>query len=172
MIAVDKVRYVGEPVVAVAAVDERTAEAAIEAISVDYAHLPHVTEAEDALQSDAPLVHDRFEPLKDFYFTGQAKPVDGTNIFQHFTYATVDPEDAMATAARVFEDSFRFPMVFPTHQTRNVLSLLHRRALEHPVVRLDARPVAAAIEGHNAACTNDFTFVRCLGCETGEQLSV
>ena len=40
IVAIDKVRHVGEPVVAVAAIDEATADAAIRAITVDYEELP------------------------------------------------------------------------------------------------------------------------------------
>lgn len=112
VIAVDRVRYVGEPVAAVAALDEFTAEEALDAILVDYEPLPHVTEAETAMQPAAPLVHQAMVTQKDFYFRGEAKPVAGTNIFQHYQYEHGDVERAFAGAARVFEDAFRFPMVF------------------------------------------------------------
>jgi CO/xanthine dehydrogenase Mo-binding subunit len=112
LIAIDRVRYVGEPVAMVAAVDERTAEDALDLIEVDYETLPFVTDALEAMREDAPLVHDSFDPLKDFYFKGEPKPVGGTNIFQKYEYAHGDVEQAFAQADRVFEDSFSFPMVF------------------------------------------------------------
>ncbi len=112
VIAVDRVRYVGEPVAAVAAIDEFTAEEALDAILVDYEPLPHVTTPDEAMQPGAPLVHETMTTQKDFYFRGEAKPVPGTNIFQHYQYEHGDIERAFAGAARVFEDSFRFPMVF------------------------------------------------------------
>jgi CO/xanthine dehydrogenase Mo-binding subunit len=112
VIAVDKVRYVGEPVAAVAAEDEYTAEEALEAIEVEYEPLPFVTDPEEAARPGAPLVHDRFDLIEDFYFKGQASPVPGTNVFQRFTYAHGDPEAAMAAADHVFEDRFTFPAVF------------------------------------------------------------
>ena len=58
IVAVDKVRYVGDPVAAVAAVDEATAEAALAAIEVDYEALPAVTSIDEALAPGAPLVHE------------------------------------------------------------------------------------------------------------------
>lgn len=112
VIAIDRVRYVGEPVAAVAAIDEFTAEEALDAIMVDYEPLPHVTEAQEAMQPGAPILHERMCTQKDFYFRGEANPVAGTNIFQRHEYAQGDVEKAFASAARVFEDDFRFPMVF------------------------------------------------------------
>ncbi len=112
VIAIDRVRYVGEPVAMVAAVDERTALDALELIEVEYEDLPFVTDETAALADDAPLLHDAPEPLKDFYFKGQAKPVAGTNIFQDYKYEHGDVDQAFAQADRVFEDRFTFPMVF------------------------------------------------------------
>ena len=54
----DKVRYMGEEVAAVAAIDEDTAEEAIEAIKVEYEPLPFVLTWQDAMKEGAPLVHE------------------------------------------------------------------------------------------------------------------
>jgi len=53
----DKVRYVGEEVAAVAAVDEDTAIQALKLIKVEYEELPAVFDIKSALESGAPLVH-------------------------------------------------------------------------------------------------------------------
>jgi CO/xanthine dehydrogenase Mo-binding subunit len=53
--ALEKVRYVGEPLAAVAAVDEITALEALDLIRVEYADLPAVTDPIAALKPDAPL---------------------------------------------------------------------------------------------------------------------
>jgi len=50
------VRFAGEPVAAVAAVDRHTAEDALELIAVEYETLPFVLDYEDALKPDAPKV--------------------------------------------------------------------------------------------------------------------
>ena len=50
------VRFVGEPVAAVAAVDRHTAEEALLRINVDYEVLPHVLEPEAAMKPDAPKI--------------------------------------------------------------------------------------------------------------------
>ena len=112
VIAIDRVRYVGDPVAAVAAVDERTAEEALHAIDVEYDPLPFVTDPEEAARPDAPLIHDRMELIEDFYFKGKANPVPGTNMFQRYTYRHGDPDAALGAADRVFEDTFTFPMVY------------------------------------------------------------
>ena len=52
------VRYVGEPVAAVAAVDRHVAEDALDLIEVEYEVLPFVLEAREATESDAPLLHE------------------------------------------------------------------------------------------------------------------
>ncbi len=53
----DTVRFVGEPVAAVAAVDRHTAEEALALIRVDYEELPHVLSVEQALKEGAPKIH-------------------------------------------------------------------------------------------------------------------
>lgn len=60
-LAVDKVRYIGDEVAAVAAVDKRAAQQALEAIQVDYEELPAVFAPEEALQPHAPQIHDGFK---------------------------------------------------------------------------------------------------------------
>lgn len=112
LLAIDRVRYVGEPVAVVVAESEAAAEEALEAIDVDYDLLPFVVSAADAMAADAPVIHERMETLKDFYFKGEAKPVEGTNIFQRYQYAHGDIDGAFASSDRVFEDQFEFPMVF------------------------------------------------------------
>jgi CO/xanthine dehydrogenase Mo-binding subunit len=112
VIALDKVRYVGDPVAAVAALDEATAEEALDAIVVSYEPLPYITTAQEALAPDAPLVHEDMDILKDFYFRGECAPVAGTNQFQNWAYESGDVEQAFRGDVRVFEDTFSFPMVF------------------------------------------------------------
>jgi len=57
--ALGKVRYVGEPVAAVAAEDEATARRACQLIEVAYEELPAVLTIEEALAPDAPIIHPR-----------------------------------------------------------------------------------------------------------------
>ncbi len=57
-ILVDKARYVGDAVAAVAAVSEQVAEEALNAIKVEYEELPFVTNPRDAIKPGAPVIHD------------------------------------------------------------------------------------------------------------------
>lgn len=56
-VAVDKVRYLGEAVAGVAAVDEETAEEATELIKVEYEELPGAFEPEEAMKEGSPQIH-------------------------------------------------------------------------------------------------------------------
>ncbi len=59
-LAGERVRYIGDEVAAVAAVDEKTASLALEAIKVEYEKLPAVFNPEEALGVGAPQLHDHF----------------------------------------------------------------------------------------------------------------
>jgi len=61
----DKVRYIGEEVAAVAAVDEGVAEEALDLIRVEYEPLPAVFDLEEAMRPGAPRIHDQVDPLVD-----------------------------------------------------------------------------------------------------------
>jgi 4-hydroxybenzoyl-CoA reductase alpha subunit len=56
-LCVDKVRYVGDPVAAVAAIDEETAEAALADIVVEYEPLPAIMSIEQALAEETVRIH-------------------------------------------------------------------------------------------------------------------
>lgn len=58
LLAVDKVRFIGDEVAAVAAVDEETALEALDLIRVDYEELPAVFDPDRAMRADAPLIHE------------------------------------------------------------------------------------------------------------------
>jgi carbon-monoxide dehydrogenase large subunit len=89
-LAVDRVRYAGEPVAAVAAVDRATAEDALEKISVAYEPLPAVVDPEAALQSDSPLLYAAL----------------GTNVLWHDTLEYGDVAGAFARADGVLRERF------------------------------------------------------------------
>ncbi|MFP6708226.1 MAG: xanthine dehydrogenase family protein molybdopterin-binding subunit [Alphaproteobacteria bacterium] len=109
VIAQDRVRYVGEPVAVVVAETPEIAENALNLIEVDYEALPAVHTAEVAIAPGAPIINENVERIADFYFTGQANPVAGTNIFQKYSVREGDVEGAEGTAVRIFEHTYRFP---------------------------------------------------------------
>ncbi len=61
LLAKDKIRHVGEAVAAVVAETIEAARDAAELVEVDYEPLPAVTDPEEAMSNDAPLVHDQWE---------------------------------------------------------------------------------------------------------------
>jgi CO/xanthine dehydrogenase Mo-binding subunit len=54
----DKARYIGDPVAGVAAVDEETAEEALNLIRVDYQDLPPLFDPLEAMDPGSPLIHE------------------------------------------------------------------------------------------------------------------
>jgi len=60
-LCVDKVRFIGDEVAAVCALDRETAERACELIDVEYEQLPAVFDVESSLAEGAPLIHDDTE---------------------------------------------------------------------------------------------------------------
>ncbi len=61
VLAQDRVRYVGEDIAAVAAVDADTAEEAIHLIDVEYEELPAVFDPLEAMMPEAPVLHPDYE---------------------------------------------------------------------------------------------------------------
>ena len=112
LVSVNKVRFVGEPVAAVAAVDEDVAEEALSLINVEYEELPAVFDELEALQPGAPLVHDpRPEPVPAYAGRILQDLPEGSNICTHFKLRRGDVEAGFLEADVVFEDTFRSPAV-------------------------------------------------------------
>lgn len=111
IVAIDRVRFAGEPVVAVAATDQATAEAAVRAIVVEYEDLPVVGTVDEALAPGATLVHD--QPLRPgaFHGLGTLAERDG-NICYRYAFHRGDVDAAFATADIVVEDDYVFPSIY------------------------------------------------------------
>ena len=113
VLAIDKVRYVGEPVAAIIAEDEATAQEAIDDVVVDYEELPPVLTAEEALVPDAALVH-------EVGYSAGVSPghvevnteARRTNICQENHVRWGDIDAAFARAAHVIEADYVYPMTF------------------------------------------------------------
>jgi len=111
VLAIDVARYEGEPVAAVAAVDEATAAAALDLIEVDYEPLSPVITLEEALGPGAPLVHTGKPQAGIFADLSTLRPELGTNICHQFHFARGDSAGALAAADLVLDDTYRFPPV-------------------------------------------------------------
>ncbi len=111
ILAIDKVRYVGEPVAAVAATDLDAAAEAIERIEVEFEEIPAVFSVDDALSSDAPLVHEEPPRAGTTFADVILHPGAGTNVCNHFRLRKGDVERGFAEADVVLEDEFTSPPV-------------------------------------------------------------
>jgi carbon-monoxide dehydrogenase large subunit len=89
-LAVERVRYVGEPVVAIAATDRGAAEDAAARVAVRYEPLPAVLDPETALAPGATLIH----------------PELGDNVIYETRLTAGDPDGAFAAAARTWARTF------------------------------------------------------------------
>ena len=107
VLATDRVRHVGDPVVAVAAPSEAGAQAAADAIEVEYEPVPAVFDPVEASVPGAPLVHDehRISDNQAAYFG--MRPQAGTNTCHVFSIRTGDVDAGFAEADVVVERTFR-----------------------------------------------------------------
>jgi carbon-monoxide dehydrogenase large subunit len=120
-LAIDRVRYVGEPVVAVAAESEVEAQEALDLISVEYEELPAVVDMTAALDPDAPLVH----PDLHTYKRGGHEIVPHTNINTLYRYSRGDVDAGFAAADLVIEG------VYSAHALSHVALEVHTAIAEY-----------------------------------------
>ncbi|MEW6673069.1 MAG: xanthine dehydrogenase family protein molybdopterin-binding subunit [Thermodesulfobacteriota bacterium] len=102
-LAIDRVRFVGDPVAAVAAETEAEALEALEKIRVQYEELPAVFDPREAMAEGAPLIHPDFET---YLRTIPASMVPGTNICVTRKFSLGNVEQGFAEADEIFEDTF------------------------------------------------------------------
>jgi CO/xanthine dehydrogenase Mo-binding subunit len=117
VVGIDKVRYVGDMVAAVAALDEETAYRALALIDVRYDPLLPVTTIDEALAEDAPLLFDApvaGEPIKlGDGVTSLKEP--RPNVLCEFAYTNGDADTVLERSDHVFEDRFRFSRINHFH---------------------------------------------------------
>jgi 2-furoyl-CoA dehydrogenase large subunit len=92
-LALDKVRYVGEPVAVVVADTRYLAEDGADLLTVDYAQLAAVPGIDEAIDADAPVLHEEA----------------GSNVVSDRSFRYGDPETAFANADRSVELTVRYP---------------------------------------------------------------
>jgi len=106
VLAVDRARFVGDPVAAVAAPTLREADEAALSVDVDYEELPAVYDAVEAAAPGAPLVHDAaVAGGAAAYFAMRPQP--GTNVCHRFRIRHGDVEAGFAEADVVVERTYR-----------------------------------------------------------------
>jgi CO/xanthine dehydrogenase Mo-binding subunit len=113
ILALDKVRYVGEPVAVVLASDPHVAEEAVHLITAEYEELPAVYDEVEAMSSKA-IVHAVLKPAGTFPDLKHLKGRMNTNVALDFHLRRGDAQKAFAGAHRVFEHRFRTQQVMHT----------------------------------------------------------
>jgi CO/xanthine dehydrogenase Mo-binding subunit len=113
VLAIDKVRYVGEPVAVVLASDPHVAEEAVHLIQAEYEALPAVYDEVEAVSSKA-IVHDVLRPAGTFPDLKHLKDRRGTNVALDFHLRRGDAKAAFAGADRVVQHRFRTQQVMHT----------------------------------------------------------
>ena len=92
-IAVDRVRYVGEPVAIVIAQDRYVAEDACEKIQVEYQPLPAVVDPRESVGASAPVLHEKV----------------GSNLVSDRTFVYGSPDDAFSSSDKRVAVTVRYP---------------------------------------------------------------
>src|SRR2546421_2247252 len=106
-LAVDKVRYMGDNIACVAAIDETTADQALELIDVEYEVLPAYFDPEEAMKAEANLIHENklHNIEKDYHhvfghpekgFAEAAYVMNGRYIANEVTHAAMEPHSTLA----------------------------------------------------------------------------
>lgn len=110
LIAMERVRYVGEPVVAVAAESGNLADEALSRVHVRYQEIPAAATLDEALAPEAPVLHDAHALAGDYH---ELAPLEEgpRNICHHERLESGDVAAGFAQADAVFEDTFEFPMI-------------------------------------------------------------
>jgi CO/xanthine dehydrogenase Mo-binding subunit len=106
ILALDKVRHVGEPVAVVLAADPHVAEQALSKIVADYDELPAVYDEVEAKDGKV-IVHDVLKPAGTFPDLKHLAGRRGTNVALDYHLRYGDADKAMAAADHVFEHTFR-----------------------------------------------------------------
>src|SRR2546427_11568475 len=107
-LCIDKVRFIGDPVAAVAAIDEDAAFDAMNLIEVEYERLQTITSIEEGLLIDEPRIHDYG---------------DGGNVHKKVSLEFGDVDEGFADADLIREDTFFYES--KTHLPREQHAAVH-----------------------------------------------
>ncbi|MCJ7433974.1 MAG: xanthine dehydrogenase family protein molybdopterin-binding subunit [Anaerolineales bacterium] len=104
----DRVRFVGDPVVGVAAVSEEIAEKALDLIDVEYEVLEPVLDPEFGASPEAPVIH---PDLGNYVVVNFITPKPGTNVSNHFKIRKGDVDKAWGQCTAIIERKYRIPHI-------------------------------------------------------------
>ena len=110
MLAKNKVRYMGDPVAAVAAESPAIVKQALKKIKVVYEPLPVVLDQEEAMKPEAPTLHDDMPLPKNL-----PEGVKVKNVCSYTAVHVGDPEKAMAESDLVVDEVYETKMIHPQY---------------------------------------------------------
>ncbi|HWM95717.1 MAG TPA: xanthine dehydrogenase family protein molybdopterin-binding subunit, partial [Streptosporangiaceae bacterium] len=120
VVAIGKVRFLGEPVAVVAAETQAIADEAVTLINVEYDDLPVAASLDAALSTDAPLVHEKRARPGSAHGLGDLPDADGNTCYS-YSFRRGETDRAFEDAAVVVEGEYTFPAVYQysmeTHTT-------------------------------------------------------
>jgi carbon-monoxide dehydrogenase large subunit len=119
LLARERVRFVGEPIAAVAADSVEIANEALNLIDVQYEELPYVTDPLKAIQPGAPVLHDNPASYKN----APERATELPNIQSYGQWSNGDVEAGFKQAARIFEHTFRTPLGFHAYIEPNACTV-------------------------------------------------
>jgi len=106
--ATDRVRYVGDPIAAIAADTPEAAEEAAKCVEIEYEPLEPIFDVVKGIEPGAPLVH---PDLGKYEAVPWISPKAGSNVCNHLKVRKGDYEGALKKCANVFENTFYVPQV-------------------------------------------------------------
>jgi CO/xanthine dehydrogenase Mo-binding subunit len=106
VLARERVRYVGEPIAAVAAETTEVAEEALGLIEVEYEEIPALFDSVEAIKPGAPLIHDN----PGSYKNAPPRDVDLSNLQSLTIWKNGGLEAGFQQADRIFEHTFHTPL--------------------------------------------------------------
>jgi CO/xanthine dehydrogenase Mo-binding subunit len=115
VVAVDRVRHVGEVIALIAAENRDIAEEALDLIDVEYDELPAVFDLTEAVKPDAPVLHTQRNETNAGVHREEFNFQLGGNICSVFRVEDGDVERGFAEADQIFENTYILPPVQHGH---------------------------------------------------------
>ena len=187
-LCVDRVRYVGDGVAAVAAVDEDTANAALELVEVAYEELPAYLDPHDAIAAaDGPFIHEPRKPGRNGNVTKVVKlafgdveagiaaareeggvVVEGDYFFEGTTHTPIEPHCAIGLADASGKLTVWSATQVPHYLHRELARVLE---LDPAMVRVVQPPVGGAFGGKSEPFDLEFCVAK-LSMITGRPVKI
>jgi CO/xanthine dehydrogenase Mo-binding subunit len=115
VVALDRVRYVGDIIAAVAAEEKDCAEEALELIEVEYEPLPAVFDLRAAMKADAPVIHADRVKAQSFPAKSGFRLETGGNVLSMYHVDDGDVDAGFRESDEIFEDTYSSQKIQHAH---------------------------------------------------------